>query len=77
MGTGWVIHVDAERCDGTGLCVGTAPEHFELDDTGHSRPKVSPVAPDEAITAAVECCPMEAISVTDASDAPADARSHN
>ncbi len=63
----WLIEVDGDTCIGSGMCVGTAPEHFDLE-TGVSRP-VSPgvEAADEVIDAA-EFCPVEAIMVRDAAD---------
>jgi ferredoxin len=62
--TRWRVDVDAQRCTGAGLCAGLAPDHFSLS-AGRSRPPSAPVDPDEAVLSAAECCPMEAIRVTD------------
>jgi ferredoxin len=62
---GWHVEVDRELCDGTGLCVGRAPEYFELDAGRRSRVRRVVVDPTEAVSDAAECCPMEAIRVTD------------
>lgn len=61
----WAISVDASACTGSGLCVGCAPAHFELDETQHTRARTPVIEPDDAVAAAAECCPMEAIRVTD------------
>ncbi|MEU7752310.1 ferredoxin [Micromonospora sp. NPDC049101] len=67
MSTAWRIGVDARRCMGTGVCVGTAPEHFHL--VGDlSAPLADVVAPAEAIVDAANSCPVEAITVRDATD---------
>lgn len=66
MTVDWTVQVDRDRCVGSGMCVGVAPHLFTLED-GHSRPTtgvVSAVDADVAM-AAVECCPMEAITVVD------------
>ena len=59
----WTVTVDAARCDGTGLCVGRSPEHFELDASRRSRVRQPIVDADDAVADAAECCPMEAIQV--------------
>jgi ferredoxin len=61
----WAVTVDVSRCGGTGLCVGRSPEHFELDAARRSRVRHPVVEPDEAVADAAECCPMEAIQVTE------------
>ena len=60
-------HVDRERCEGTGLCQGTCPEVFELDDDGKAKVLVNEVPADaeEACREAAENCPTEAISIAD------------
>ncbi|MEU8005254.1 ferredoxin [Catellatospora sp. NPDC049111] len=60
----WKVTVDRDRCIGSGLCAGTAPEYFELADK-KSRPLHDLVDPDEAVSDAADCCPVEAILVTD------------
>ncbi|GAA1612661.1 ferredoxin [Catellatospora bangladeshensis] len=61
----WRVAVDRDRCIGSGLCAGTAPEHFQLVDK-KSTPLRELVEPDEAVSDAADCCPVEAILVTDA-----------
>jgi ferredoxin len=60
----WHLEVDRERCIGSGLCAGTAPEAFELADD-RSRPIHPRVDPDEALLLVAENCPVEAITVRD------------
>jgi ferredoxin len=62
----WHVTVDRQACDGTGLCVGRAPEHFDIDASRRSSARRSTIDPDEAVADAAECCPMEAIRVTEA-----------
>lgn len=61
----WLIEVDRRACIGSGMCAGTAPEHFELRD-GCSHPLRSPVRPADEVRDAAESCPVEAITVQDA-----------
>lgn len=61
----WRVAVDADQCVGAGVCVGTAPEHFQLDD-GVSRPIHDLADPDDLLLAAEESCPVAAISLRDA-----------
>jgi ferredoxin len=61
----WLVAVAPDRCAGAGVCAGLAPEHFTVDGN-RSRPPAAPVEPDEALLDAADCCPMEAIAVTDA-----------
>ncbi|MCZ7373556.1 ferredoxin [Micromonospora sp. WMMC250] len=67
MSATWRIGVDPRRCIGTSICAGTAPEHFRLVD-GLSAPLTDVVAPDEVVIDAADSCPVEAITVRDASD---------
>jgi ferredoxin len=62
----WRVRVDRDACTGSGLCLGTAPEHFALGPDRRSRPVAPDVGPDDAVVAAAECCPMQAIEVVDA-----------
>lgn len=62
MSTRWRIEVDQEACQGAGVCVGLAPEYFELGPDQKSHPKRAVV--EEHLSAVAECCPSEAISVT-------------
>ena len=61
----WKITVDPARCVGSGMCAGVAPGYFTLSG-GRSEPAAVPVDDAEEVLAAVQCCPMEAITVTDA-----------
>lgn len=67
MSTAWRIGVDSRRCIGTGICAGTSPEHFRLVG-GLSAPRADVVAPAEVILDAADSCPVEAITVRDATD---------
>ena len=61
----WRLSVDAEACIGSGSCAGIAPHHFRLE--GHvSMPLHEIVPPHDAVLAAAESCPAEAILVVDA-----------
>ena len=59
----WRVEV-TDACVGSGMCIATSPEYFDLVD-GFSRPRVAYVVPDEAVIAAADLCPMGAIRVTD------------
>ncbi|MEU4772561.1 ferredoxin [Micromonospora sp. NPDC023644] len=61
----WRVHVDPTRCIGSGICAGTAPEHFVLVG-GLARPLAERVAPDDALVDAADSCPMEAVIVSEA-----------
>ncbi|MGW1056880.1 ferredoxin [Micromonospora rubida] len=63
-GSGWRLHVDPTRCIGSGICAGTAPEHFTLVE-GLSRPLAEQVTPAQEVIDAADSCPMEAIVVSD------------
>jgi ferredoxin len=63
----WRVRVDGSLCISSGLCVGAAPHAFGFDGARHSRPVSELTAEDEAVLDAAATCPVEAISVTDAS----------
>ncbi|MEU7613610.1 ferredoxin [Micromonospora sp. NPDC049204] len=67
MSAAWRIGVDSHRCIGTSICAGTAPEHFRLVD-GRSAPLADVATPAEVILDAANSCPVEAITVRDATD---------
>ncbi|MBQ1017721.1 ferredoxin [Micromonospora sp. D93] len=67
MSTAWRIAVDSRRCIGASICAGTAPEHFRLVGS-LSAPLADVVAPAEVILDAADSCPVEAITVRDATD---------
>lgn len=61
----WSVAVRHAACRGSGVCVGLAPEHFDVDDSGRSRPRADTIDADEAVLDAAHACPLEAIVVTD------------
>ena len=66
---GWKVVVDANRCEANAVCVGLAPQVFELpDDSDVARVLVD--EPDDALRAQVEAavnnCPRAAITIIDA-----------
>ncbi|MBQ1074755.1 ferredoxin [Micromonospora sp. C31] len=61
---GWRLTVDSARCVSSGFCVGSAPEHFTMEQV--ARPSADVVAPADAVLEAADFCPVEAISVFDA-----------
>lgn len=63
--SGWRLVVNRATCIGSGMCSSTAPDYFELDSEGTSRPTAEQVGPDEVILDAANSCPVEAISVSD------------
>ena len=59
----WLVEADRERCMGSGACVFTAPDVFDVDGTGRVV-IVGPVATgDERVRDAVEHCPMDALQL--------------
>ena len=62
----WRVAVDTGACIGSGVCVGTAPDRFEFDESQHSRPVHALTEPDDRVRDAAMACPMEAIRLTDA-----------
>ncbi|MGP4016350.1 ferredoxin [Saccharopolyspora sp. 5N708] len=60
----WSIEVDSNACIGSGMCVGVAPEHFDLVD-GFSCAKQATADPADEVVDAAESCPVEAILVKD------------
>lgn len=59
--------VDEQECIGSGMCVGIAPEIFELTSEGHATVVAAAVGSDEeeAMRNAAACCPVEAITIED------------
>jgi ferredoxin len=62
--TQWRLRVDAKRCIGSGMCAGTAPDHFRLTGSVSTASREL-TEPDQAILDAAEQCPVEAITVLD------------
>ncbi|MDJ1130681.1 ferredoxin [Streptomyces iconiensis] len=64
MGDRWHVEVDRDVCIGSGMCVAAAAEDFRLDGARQSHPVAPDRDPSEAVLAAAEGCPVEAISIT-------------
>ncbi|MFF4754500.1 ferredoxin [Streptomyces sp. NPDC002514] len=60
----WSVTVDRSVCNGSAICIGTAPGRFRLQDR-KSRPVATEIAPDETVLDAAASCPWEALTVTD------------
>jgi len=65
------VHVNSEICAGFGICLGIAPDVFELHADGYAIVLVSEVKPEDedTIRRAVSQCPAQAISLSDDSSA--------
>ncbi|MER0447919.1 ferredoxin [Streptomyces sp. Edi4] len=61
----WRLDIESRRCIGSGVCASTAPDHFAIDSTHHSRPTAAHVTPDDRVLDAAFTCPVEAISVVE------------
>ena len=61
------VHVNSEICAGFGICLGIAPEVFELHEDGYAVVLVSEVKPEDEDTMrrAASQCPAQAISLSD------------
>jgi ferredoxin len=57
------VEVDRDRCEGNAVCVGIAPDLFELDDEDYAVVKADPVPSDREDPAgqAVAECPRAAL----------------
>lgn len=64
MGDRWHVEVDRSVCIGSGMCVSSAPGSFRLDSARQSHPAESEVDAGEAVLAAAEGCPVEAVTIT-------------
>ena len=64
-----MIVIDWDLCLGSGMCAGIAPDLFELDSEGNMSVRIETPLEDRrtSLETAVTCCPVEAISVTEAS----------
>jgi len=55
--------VDQEQCIGCGLCTGTAPAVFRMNDDGKAEAYKEPEENEkEAVQEAIDGCPVSAIS---------------
>jgi len=61
------IQVDREKCEGLGMCEAMAHEYFELDDddTMTVLDESPPESDRSTVHAAVEACPVLALSLVD------------
>lgn len=59
------VYVDLDLCAGTGICVSSCPEVFELNEDGSSTVKLDevPVELEAACMQAADNCPTGAISI--------------
>ena len=57
------VEVDRDRCEGNAVCVGIAPDLFELDDEDYAVVKADPVPADEEAVAeqSIAECPRAAL----------------
>ena len=57
------VEVDRDRCEGNAVCVGIAPDLFELDDEDYAVVKADPVPPDQEDLAeqSIAECPRAAL----------------
>ena len=57
------VEIDRDRCEGNAVCVGIAPELFDLDDDDYAVVKQDPVPADQEDLAvqSIEECPRAAI----------------
>lgn len=65
------VHVNSEICSGFGICLGIAPEVFELHDDGYAIVLVSEVKSEDEdlMRRAASQCPAQAIFLSDDSSA--------
>jgi len=61
------VEVDHDRCEGNAVCVGIAPELFELDDDDYAVVKVDSIPADQEALAeqAIAECPRAALNRKD------------
>jgi len=57
------VEVDLDRCEGNAVCVGVAPDLFELDENEYAVVKVDPIPADreDAAEQAIAECPRAAL----------------
>lgn len=61
------VHINPEICAGFGICLGIAPDVFELHDDGYAIVMVSDVKSEDEdmMSRAVSQCPSQAISLSE------------
>ncbi|GGZ86701.1 hypothetical protein GCM10010371_53360 [Streptomyces subrutilus] len=57
------VHVDPALCIGSGICLATAPRHFQAGEDHRSRARPDAPAADESAEDATALCPVEAIGL--------------
>ncbi len=62
------IKVNHEACIGCGACVAIAPDYFEFNDEGLSKPKKQDNLESPDLQNAIDSCPTSAISVGEAQE---------
>jgi ferredoxin len=61
----WRVDVDRGTCIGSGICASLAPVAFALGADRVSRPVRAEVGEDLAVVDAANCCPVQAITLTE------------
>lgn len=71
------VHVDAERCQGHGMCSFHGPDVFQLDDLGYSKAGTRdvPAGLEEQARRGARGCPERAIDILE--PAPAAEKGHH
>ncbi|RPK69053.1 hypothetical protein EES43_00560 [Streptomyces sp. ADI96-02] len=64
------VFVDPALCIGSGICLATAPRHFEPGGDNRSRARPDAPASDESAEDAAALCPVEAIGLVAGPPAP-------
>ncbi len=61
------VQINSDICAGFGICLGIAPDIFELHDDGYAIVLTSTVKPEDedAVKRAMSQCPAQAISLID------------
>jgi ferredoxin len=62
------VEIDADLCAGYGVCMGIAPDVFDLTDDGYSAVTIGgdvPAASEAAVRKAVAQCPNHAITIVE------------
>ena len=61
------VIVDRDRCEGNAVCMGIAPDIFDLDDEDYAVVKTDPISPDQEALAeqVIAECPRAALKRED------------
>ena len=59
----WKVTVNPSLCVRARICAGLAPDSFHTDGISPSRPTREVFSPSDAVLAAAESCPVEAIAI--------------